>query len=86
MIGVPGKVRRLLSVFREKPQRQGACDGCGLCCGDCPALTREGGCAIYAVRPLTCRIFPAGPEDLAEVARCGYSFERPPIVTRTSSQ
>lgn len=83
---VPGKLRRLLlpvvspaMVAEGIARREGECNGCGACCQlggmRCPFLVDDGPlrthCAIYEVRPRSCRLFPFSVADLDEVkGRC----------------
>ncbi len=64
------------------PGRVGACRRCGACCRlpyPCPALRRgpDGGvrCAIYSLRPLSCRAYPRSPREHITHGVCGYRFE-----------
>jgi hypothetical protein len=66
------------------PRRAGECLRCGACCAlavPCEYAGRDAAglatCAIYQVRPWSCRGFPLSAGDLRELppgVRCGYSF------------
>lgn len=90
-----GKLRRFyLGHFRKGlvaeriAARRGECGRCGACCQllhRCPwAIECEdglAGCRIYEKRPVNCRVFPLGRDDLAErdlvmpEHPCGFHFE-----------
>jgi hypothetical protein len=87
-----GKMRRVMRVYLS-PNRhrlptsstaQGSCARCGTSCKlgwQCFFWDKKnGGCSIYAHRPLVCRVFPMDQRDIDErnlVNRreaCGYRF------------
>lgn len=64
--------------------RRGTCNHCGACCrlpSPCLFLrTREDGashCAIYAIRPPSCRKYPRTATELITPDTCGYWFATP---------
>ncbi|MCX7818585.1 MAG: hypothetical protein N2652_05160 [Kiritimatiellae bacterium] len=63
------------------PGRTGGCRACGACCRlpyRCPALRMSADgrsrCAIYAVRPPSCRVYPRTPREHITAEVCGFRF------------
>ena len=80
------KVKRQLTCLLPVTEgRRGACRSCGACCRlpyECPALQvgKDGRsrCAIYAIRPTSCRVYPRTPREHVTHAVCGFAFKAPP--------
>jgi Fe-S-cluster containining protein len=76
------KTKRLLtSLLPVDPARTGACNRCGACCKlpyPCPFLRFDdeglSRCAVYAVRPPSCRKYPRVAAEQLTPEQCGYSF------------
>ena len=76
------KTKRLLtSLLPVDPARTGACNRCGACCKlpyPCPFLRFDdeglSRCAVYAVRPPSCRKYPRVATEQLTPEQCGYSF------------
>jgi uncharacterized protein len=82
------KVGRFINSFKGVAEnRKGSCtpDVCetldgkkgAACCRleyKCPLL-QHSSCKIYAIRPVSCRVFPISEADLTLVRNCGYYFE-----------
>jgi uncharacterized protein len=76
------KTRRLLtSLLPVDPDRMGACNRCGACCKlpyPCPFLRFDdaglSSCAVYAMRPPSCRKYPRVAAEQLTPQECGYSF------------
>lgn len=76
------KTKRLLtSLLPVDPERTGACNRCGACCKlpyPCPFLRFDdqglSRCAVYAIRPPSCRKYPRVAAEQMTPRECGYSF------------
>ncbi|RKT45184.1 hypothetical protein [Thiocapsa rosea] len=76
------KTKRLLtSLLPVDPDRTGACNRCGACCKlpyPCPFLRFDdqglSRCAVYAMRPPSCRKYPRVAAEQMTPQECGYSF------------
>lgn len=76
------KLRRTLTCFLPVAKnRRGKCIGCGACCklpNKCPFLRfKQNGksyCAIYPIRPLSCRKYPRTESEHITKETCGYWF------------
>lgn len=70
------------SVLPVDSSRRGECNRCGACCQlpfPCPFLRfdEEGlsSCAVYHVRPPSCRKYPRTASEHITQDQCGYYFE-----------
>jgi Fe-S-cluster containining protein len=76
------KTKRLFtSLLPVDPARTGACNRCGACCKlpyPCPFLRFDhqglSSCAVYAIRPPSCRKYPRVTAEQLTPQECGYSF------------
>ncbi len=77
-----GKLVRLMTcMLPVAASRRGRCTNCGACCRlprPCPFLRRsatgQARCAIYLIRPPSCRRYPRSPAEFVTAATCGYFF------------
>ncbi|CRI66085.1 hypothetical protein THIOKS12630004 [Thiocapsa sp. KS1] len=76
------KAKRLFtSLLPVDPNRTGECSRCGACCKlpyPCPFLRFDdaglSSCAVYAIRPPSCRKYPRVAAEQLTPQECGYSF------------
>ncbi|OPZ23842.1 MAG: hypothetical protein BWZ02_03066 [Lentisphaerae bacterium ADurb.BinA184] len=75
-------LRQFTSLLPVSHSRQGRCLGCGDCCRlpyRCPFLRSDGPgharCAIYLLRPISCRRYPRTPEEHLTKGKCGFRFD-----------
>ncbi len=76
------KLKRLTtSLFPVAHNRRGECNRCGQCCKlpyPCPFLRFDdeglSSCAVYAVRPPSCRKYPRTASENLTPETCGYYF------------
>jgi len=69
------------SLLPIDPTRQGECNRCGACCKlpyPCPFLRFDddglSSCAVYHVRPPSCRKYPRTADENLTPEQCGFSF------------
>ena len=87
------KLKRFLTSWLPvSSNRRGSCTNCGACCQlpfPCTFLKyRENGdsyCAIYAVRPPSCRKYPRTASEFITTEICGYRFEETPESGRNAA-
>lgn len=85
VIGYLQKVQRFITSFLPVSKtRRGGCIGCGACCKlptRCLFLRdRADGtayCAIYRVRPQSCRVYPRTRAEWLTARTCGFTFDDP---------
>jgi Fe-S-cluster containining protein len=79
------KLKRLATslVLPVSEQRRGDCNRCGECCKlpyVCPFLRYDdngmSSCAVYHVRPPSCRKYPRTADENVTPHVCGYYFVR----------
>lgn len=78
------KLRRFsTSLLPVDSSRRGECNRCGACCKlpfPCPFLRfdEEGlsSCAVYHLRPPSCRKYPRTASEHITQDQCGYYFEQ----------
>jgi hypothetical protein len=76
------KVKRLAtSLLSVDTNRRGECNRCGACCSlpfPCPFLRYDeqglSSCAVYYVRPPSCRKYPRTASEHLTPAVCGFYF------------
>lgn len=76
------KLKRLTtSLLPVDPNRRGECNRCGACCKlpyPCPFLRYDDDglstCAVYHVRPPSCRKYPRTASENLTQEQCGYYF------------
>ena len=73
--------RNVTCVLPVRGGRAGACRSCGACCRmpyRCPMLRADAAgrsrCAIYRVRPLSCRVYPRSPREHVTQGECGFRW------------
>lgn len=76
-------VRLGTSLLPVAPDRRGTCNRCGECCKlpyPCPFLRYDAeglsSCAIYRVRPPSCRKYPRTAAENLTAETCGFYFLR----------
>ncbi len=87
------KFKRLTtSLLPVDRNRRGACNRCGACCRlpfPCPFLRVDdeglSSCAVYHLRPASCRKYPRTESENLTPERCGYYFLRSDEVQSTPS-
>lgn len=78
------KIKRAFTSFLPiSEERSGNCNNCGDCCklpNVCPFLIEkpdgESRCAIYVLRPLSCRKYPRTEAEFITTENCGFHFEK----------
>ncbi len=81
--GLWGKFyRQLTGFFPPHKNRVGSCNRCGECCKlpyRCPMLRYDDDglarCAIYHLRPPSCRVYPRTAGEHRTQSTCGFSFQ-----------
>jgi hypothetical protein len=76
------KIKRNIAAFflPVDESREGKCRNCGVCCklpAECPFLRykrNQSYCAVYSIRPLTCRKYPRTEQEHLTKNICGYYF------------
>jgi uncharacterized protein len=76
------KLKRLTtSLLPVDPSRKGECNRCGACCKlpyPCPFLRFDeaglASCAVYHVRPPSCRKYPRVASENLTQEQCGFYF------------
>ncbi len=82
LTGMKRKLERLAtSLLPVAPSRRGSCNRCGECCKlpyPCPFLRYDRAglslCAVYPVRPPSCRKYPRTAQENLTTETCGYYF------------
>lgn len=74
-------IRQVTAVLPVAENRRGSCNRCGECCKlpyPCPFLRFDAEglsrCAVYLVRPPSCRKYPRTESENITAATCGFHF------------
>ena len=81
-------LRQITAILPIHESRRGECLSCGACCKlpyRCPMLRdRDDGstyCAIYPVRPPSCRKYPRSAGEHVTGATCGFYFDEEAVAS-----
>ena len=86
------KMKRLAtSLLPVAENRRGDCNRCGECCKlpyPCPFLRFDdaglSSCAVYQLRPASCRKYPRTADENLTPETCGFYFVRVEEISRTA--